>query len=117
MLDPPEEPKSLTRSQIENLRLPAWKMNGVERPGFQAQMTLKYCQGRARLAQTVLGWGRKNIELGLAEKRTGIICVGLQSAFRTPKGCQEKQPLLLWHYPWDKLHNLILNKTQHLKLP
>ena len=92
-------------------------MNGVERRGFQAQMTLKYCQGRARLAQTVLGWGRENIELGLAEKRTGIICVGLQSAFITAKGCQEKQPLLLWHYPWDKLQNLILNKTQHLKLP
>ena len=61
MLDPAEEPKSLTRSQIEDLRLPASKINGVERRGFQAQMTLKYCQGRARLAQTVLGWGRENI--------------------------------------------------------
>ncbi|CDN14716.1 hypothetical protein RintRC_0593 [Richelia intracellularis] len=92
-------------------------MNGVERRGFQAQMTLKYCQGKASLAQTVCAWGRENIELGLPEKRTVIICVGLQSAFSTAKRCQEKQPLLLWHYPWDKLHNLILNKTQHLKLP
>ncbi|NRB06163.1 MAG: hypothetical protein HRU34_01515, partial [Richelia sp.] len=48
MLDPPQEPKSLTRSQIEDLPLGASKMNGVERRGFQAQMTLKYCQGRAR---------------------------------------------------------------------
>ncbi|NRB08956.1 MAG: hypothetical protein HRU34_18780, partial [Richelia sp.] len=47
MLDPPEEPKSLTRSQIEDLWLAAWKMNGLEPRGFQAQMTLKYCQGRA----------------------------------------------------------------------
>ena len=117
MLDPAEEPKSLTRSQIEDLRLAALKINGVERRGFQAQMTLKYCQGRARLAQTVFPWGRDKIELGLPEKRTGIICVGLQSAFRTPKRCQEKQLLLLWHYPWDKLQNLILNNTQHLKLP
>ena len=92
-------------------------MNGVERRGFQPEMTLKYCQVRARLAQTVFGWGRENIELGLAEKRTWIICVGLQSAFSTPKCCQEKQPLVLWHYTWDKLHNIILNKTQHLKLP
>ena len=97
--------------------MPASKINGVERRGFQPEMTLKYCQGRARLAQTVFPWGRENIELGLAEKRTGIICVGLQSAFSTAKRCQEKQPLLLWHYPWDKLQNLILNKTQHLKLP
>ena len=94
MLDPPEEPKSLTRSQIEDLRLAASKMNGVERRVFQAQMTLKYCQGRARLAQRVFGWGRENIELGLAQKRTGIICVGLQSAFSTAKRWQEKQPLV-----------------------
>ena len=117
MLDPAEEPKSLTRSQIEDLRLAASKMNRVEPRGFQAQMRLKYCQGRVRLAQTVFRWGRENIKLGLAEKRTRIICVGLQSAFRTAKRCQEKQPLLLWHYCCDKLQNLILNKTQHLKLP
>ncbi|CDN12750.1 hypothetical protein RintRC_5097 [Richelia intracellularis] len=78
MLDPAEEPKSLTRSQIEDLRLPGSKMNGVQRRGFQPEMTLKYCQVRARVAQTVFGWGRENIELGLAKKRTGIICVGLQ---------------------------------------
>ena len=72
MLDPAEEPKSLTRSQIEYLLLPASKMNEVERRGLQAQMRLKYCQDRARLAQTVFGWGRENIELGLAKKRTGI---------------------------------------------
>ena len=53
-------------------------MNGVQRRGFQPEMTLKYCQVRARVAQTVFGWGRENIELGLAKKRTGIICVGLQ---------------------------------------
>ena len=59
MLDPAEEPKSLTRSQIEDLRLAAWKMNGVEPRGFQAQMTLKYCQGRPTLAKTVFGWVEK----------------------------------------------------------
>ncbi len=69
--------KSLTASQIEDLRLAASKMNGVERRSFQAQMALKYCQGSARLAETVFGWGRQNIEVGLAEKRTGITCVGL----------------------------------------
>ncbi|CDN12244.1 hypothetical protein RintRC_6698 [Richelia intracellularis] len=76
------------------MRLAASKINRVERRGFQAQMTLKYCQGRARLAQTVFDWGRENIELGLPEKRTGIICVGLESAFSTAKPWQEKQPLV-----------------------
>ena len=53
------------------MRLAASKMNGVERQDFQPEMTLKYCQGRARLAQTVFGWGRENIELGLVEKEQG----------------------------------------------
>ncbi|MEH2448049.1 MAG: hypothetical protein V7K18_20440 [Nostoc sp.] len=61
--------------QIEDLRLAVWKMNGVERRSFQAQMTLKYLKGSARQAETVFGWGRQNIEVGLAEKRTGITCV------------------------------------------
>ncbi|CDN09909.1 hypothetical protein RintRC_0857 [Richelia intracellularis] len=39
--------------------LPASKMNGVERRGFQPQMTLKYCQGRPTLAKTVFGWVEK----------------------------------------------------------
>ncbi|CDN16416.1 hypothetical protein RintRC_6044 [Richelia intracellularis] len=43
--------------------------------------------------------------------------MGLQSAFSTAKRWQDKQPLLPRHYPWDKLQNLILKKTQHLKLP
>jgi len=84
--------KSLIPSQIEDLRLAASKMDGVERRSFQAEMALKYCEGSARLAETVFGWGRQNIEVGLAEKRTGIICVGLQSAFSGAKRWEEKQP-------------------------
>lgn len=85
-------PKSLTPSQIEDLRLAASKMNGVERRSFQAEMALKYCQGSTRLAETLFGWGRQNIEIGLAEKRTGITCVGLQSTFSGAKRWEEKQP-------------------------
>ncbi|NRB08023.1 MAG: hypothetical protein HRU34_13045, partial [Richelia sp.] len=77
--------------------MPASKMNGVKRRGFQPKMTLKYCQGRARLAKIVFPWGRENIELGLGEKTTGIICVGLQSAFSTANPWQDKQPLLPRH--------------------
>jgi Rhodopirellula transposase DDE domain len=87
-------PKSLTRSQIEDLRLAASKMDGVERRNFQATIALKYCQGSARLAETVFSWGRQNVEVGLAEKRTGITCVGLQSAFSGAKRWEEKQPLV-----------------------
>lgn len=88
--------KSLTSSQIEDLRMAASKMNGVKRRAFQAEMALKYCQGKARLAETVFGWGRQNIEVGLAEKRTGIICMGLQSVFSGAKRWEEKQPKAAW---------------------
>jgi len=44
-------------------------------------MTLKDCQGNPLKAEVVLGWGRQTVALGLAENRSGIICLGAQSAF------------------------------------
>lgn len=55
-------------------------------------MSLKYCGGSARLAETILGWGRNNVELGLAEKRTGITCIGAQAAFGGAKRWEERFP-------------------------
>lgn len=62
---------SPTPQQIADLRLAASQMTGATRRSFQAEMALKYCDGNARRAETVFGWGRHNIEVGLAEKRTG----------------------------------------------
>jgi hypothetical protein len=55
-------------------------------------MALKYCEGNARIAERVFGWGRVNIEVGLAEKRTGIVCIGAQAVFRGIKRWEEKYP-------------------------
>jgi hypothetical protein len=85
------EKNELTASQIEDLRLAATKMRGAERREFQAQICLKYCGGNARKAESLLGWGRKNIQLGLEEKRSGIICLGAQSAKGGAKKWEEKQ--------------------------
>ena len=71
----------LNRSQIEDLRLAAAKLLRASRRSFPAEMSLKYCQGSARLTETVFGWGRNNVELGLAEKRTGITCKWSASGF------------------------------------
>jgi hypothetical protein len=79
-------------SQIEDLRLAASKLLGALRRSFQAEMCLKYCGGSARLAETVFGWGRNNVELGLAEKRTGITCIGAQAAFGGNKSWQKRYP-------------------------
>jgi len=82
----------LTRTQIEDLRLASSKLTGASRRDFQAEIAIKYCQGSARLTEVVFGWGRNTVETGLAEKRTGIICVGAQSGFSGNKRWEERQP-------------------------
>jgi hypothetical protein len=73
--------------QMADLRLAASHMTGATRRAFQAEMTLKYCDGNARCAEEVLGWGRPNIAVGLAEKRTGMECLSLQAALSgRPRG-------------------------------
>ena len=86
------ESASLTSSQIGDLRFAASKMNLVDRRSFQAEMMLKYCEGKARLAETRLGWGRESVELALAEKRTGIRCMGSQSGYSGAKRWEDKYP-------------------------
>ncbi len=71
----------LHASQIEDLRLASSTLSGAERRSFQAAMALKYCEGNARQAERVFGWGRETVQLGFHEHRTGIICVGAQAAF------------------------------------
>src|SRR2546430_576369 len=75
-----ESHQSLDPSQIADLRLAASKMTGPKRRAFQAEMAVKYCRGNPLLAETIFGWGRRTVETGLAERRTGIMCLGAQSA-------------------------------------
>src|SRR5215475_7353062 len=76
-----EDHPLLGPSQIADLRLAASKMTGSQRRAFEAEMTLKYCWGNPLLAETIFGWGRHTVEVGLAERRTGLTCLGAQSAF------------------------------------
>ena len=72
---------SLSPSQIADLRLAASQMSGPKRRAFEAEMAVKYCGGNPLRAETLFGWGRQTVALGLAERRTGLICLGAQSAF------------------------------------
>lgn len=95
-------------------------MTGAERRAFQAAMTLKYCQGNARLAERVFGWGRETVQLGLNEHRTGIICLGMQSAYGGDKLWEEKHPEVaqaLWklaqaHSQQDPTFRTLLSYTR-----
>jgi hypothetical protein len=77
----PETEVELTASHIADLRRASSQMRGVARRRFQAEMTLKYCDGSARKGETVFGWKRRSIATGLGEKRSGLECVGAQGAF------------------------------------
>ena len=51
----------------DDLKLAVSKMLGAKRRTFQAAMALKYCAGHPRQAETVFGWSRQVVELGLHE--------------------------------------------------
>lgn len=83
---------SLSPSQIADLRLAASKLTGPKRRAFEAEMTVKYCGGNPLMAEAIFRWGRQTVALGLAERRTGIMCLGAQSAFSGRKRWEERHP-------------------------
>jgi hypothetical protein len=53
----------------------AKKLTGPRKRDFMAKVAEDYMGGSARLTETVLGWNRRSVQLGLHERRTGISCV------------------------------------------
>jgi hypothetical protein len=84
--------ESLTPSQIADLRLAASKMTGATRRAFEAEMALKYCAGNPLQAESIFGWSRRTVALGLAERRTGMRCLGAQSACSGRKRWENAHP-------------------------
>ena len=86
----------LEASHVEDLKLAASKLLGSQRRSFQAAMAAKYCQGNPRQAEEVFGWSRHTValglQLGLHERRTGIVCLGAQEANCGNKRWEERHP-------------------------
>ena len=55
-------------------------------------MAVKYCAGTPLVAEAIFGWGRQTVALGLAERRTGIMCLGAQAAFSGRQRWEERHP-------------------------
>jgi len=55
-------------------------------------MTLKSCAGHPLMAEAVLGWGRQTVARGLAESRSGILCLGAPAACSGRKRWEEHSP-------------------------
>ena len=85
-------PQPLTPSQIADLRLAAATLTGWKRRAFEAEMALQYCEGNPLQAETTFGWSRRTVALGLAERRTGIRCLGAQSPCSGRNRWEDTQP-------------------------
>jgi hypothetical protein len=83
---------SLRPSQIADVRLAASTMTGPTRRALQAEIALQYCGGNPLLAETILGWGRHTVAVGLAERRTGLLCLGAQAACSGRKRWEDLHP-------------------------
>lgn len=64
-------------AHIEDLKVAASKRQGANRRSFQAKIALKYCRGSTRQTETLFGWSRHTVKLGLHERRTGGIYLGV----------------------------------------
>lgn len=52
----------------------AQKLTGHRRRDFIAKVSEDYFEGSARKTETHFGWNRDTVQLGLHERRTGILC-------------------------------------------
>jgi hypothetical protein len=58
----------------ETFKDAAQKLTGYRRRDFMAKVAEDYLDGSARKSETVFGWNRDSVQLGLQERRTGILC-------------------------------------------
>ncbi|MDF5726028.1 MAG: hypothetical protein PUP91_37400 [Rhizonema sp. PD37] len=65
----------LTEPIISTFKDASQKLTGYRKRDFMAKVTEDYFDGSARQAETVLGWNRRTVQLGLDERRTGMMCV------------------------------------------
>ena len=84
--------QQVSPQQSADLRFAAAQMSGVKRRAVQAEMAEQYCAGNPRQAERRFGWSRETVEVGLAERRTGVTCLGGQSAFSGRKRWEEQHP-------------------------
>jgi hypothetical protein len=87
-----EAHQPLRPPQIADLRLAASKMTGPTRRAFQAERAVTYCGANPLLAETIFGWGRPTVAVGLGERRTGMMCLGAHSAFSGRTRWTDTQP-------------------------
>lgn len=96
----------LTAAVRDTILSAARKLTGFQRRQFQAEVAGQYCQGSARRAEQVFGWGRAAVETGLNEMRTGIRCLDHFSARGRHKS-EQQDPTLA-----ERIHAIVEPDSQ-----
>ena len=84
----------------------AKKLTGPKKRAFMAQVAADYFAGSARKTEPYLGWGRAAVQLGLHERRVGVVCLDNYQA-RGDKKTEEKHPHLK-----DAIRQLVDGQSQ-----
>jgi hypothetical protein len=66
---------ALTEQHIATIKDASKKLTGFKRRGFQAQVAIDYLNSKPRVAESIFGWDRNTVVLGLHELCSGIRCV------------------------------------------
>lgn len=83
----------LNKKFIKTTRDGAHALTGYKRRIFIAQVSTDYFNGNARMTERIMGWGRKTVETGLNELRSGLRCFDNYSG-RGNKRTEDKLPRL-----------------------
>jgi ABC-type transporter Mla subunit MlaD len=97
---------ALTDDVIQTIQSAAKLLSGHKRRRFQAETALNYCNGSARQAEQVFGWGRVAVATGLKELHTGLRCLDAYE-WRGRKKSEELCPELI-----DHIHRLVEPQAQ-----
>jgi hypothetical protein len=82
------------------------KLTGPKKRAFMARVSEDYLDGSARKAETYLGWKRHTVQLGLHERRTGLVCADHYRA-RGRKKTEDTLPQLV-----RDIHALVEGQSQ-----
>ena len=83
--------KILDEKLIQIYKETSTTLAGSDRRAFQAKIANEYLGGKPTRAESVFGWGRSTVELGLKELETGYTCY-VEIHERGDKKTEEKLP-------------------------
>ena len=88
------EQNEIPISVVELVKRMVDRIPWPDRRQAMADATQTLLDGKPRVAETVFGWSRATVELGMHELQTGIVCINDLSKRRKPK-TEEKYPQLV----------------------